>query len=333
MNTTEFNDLVQLGVDCAKGTITKYSLDEGNKSFRNALIAMNGGKTTLGLKSFRDNPQLFQLIERVIDQTVPSGLTKNDFFNAWVEERNIAEKDAEKFLIETDSDFVVADVSRGNQGIRRQRLTGGQEITLTPTVRAIRVYDELTRILSGRVEISKLTNDIIAAIAKSRLDDIYAAWSGITVGEGRNFIPESGSFSKDTLRKLCSKVCASNETDSVVILGTRSAVNKAEPSYVGEKSRDDYNSNGYFTLWDGYKVMAVPQRFKAGTMDFAFDDKRLYVMPVSMDKPIKQTITGEGMLMIDTEGKNSDLTLNVTYITAWATAVITGKIFGIYDFV
>lgn len=332
INTTEFNDLVKLGVDCAKGTVTKYSLDDGNKAFRNALIAMNGGKTTLGLKSFRDNKELFALIERVIDQTVPSGLTKNDFFNEWVEERNVGEGDAEKFLIEVESNFVVADISRGNQGIRRQRIEAGKEITLTPTARGIRVYDELTRVLSGRVDISKLTSDVIKAVSKKRLDDVYAAWKGLTVGEGRNFIYESGSFSKDTLHDICARVCASNETDKAIILGTKNAVRKAEPTQIGEKSKDDYNSNGYFTVWDGYKMMAVPQRFKAGTTDFAFDDKTLYIMPVSMDKPIKQTTTGEGMLIVDPEGQNSDLTLNITYITAWATAIITGNVFGVYNF-
>ena len=67
---------------------------------------------------------LFTLIEEVLSRTVVEGLQGDEYFNALVDFRNVAEGDKNLFEVEDSNLFIVSEAADGTQDIRRQRLSG-----------------------------------------------------------------------------------------------------------------------------------------------------------------------------------------------------------------
>ena len=59
--------------------------------------------------------------------------------------------DTNKFHIEKECLFAVADIAEGTQGIRRQRIESGQDITVNTQLHVVKIYEELNRVLAGQV--------------------------------------------------------------------------------------------------------------------------------------------------------------------------------------
>ena len=117
----EMNDIVKLAVDAYRGRVEKYSNTQSMDALRQALVEANGGSTVLDYKKIRDGEckGLFTLVETILSRTVVEGLQGDEFFNALVDFRNVAEGDKNLFVVEDDNLFVVAEAADGTQGIRR----------------------------------------------------------------------------------------------------------------------------------------------------------------------------------------------------------------------
>lgn len=248
----DIKEVVQLAVDYHNNSVVKYSKGEARELIREALIEANGGSTNVTAKSFRRNPELFTIVEEIIQRTVASGLAQNDFFNNWVDVRNLAEGDSINFVIPKDYNYVVADISRGNQAISRQRFVSETTVSLIPTPKAVRIYDELTRVLSGRADINDMIAAVTKAVEQKRLNEIYTAWNGITAATiGSDFYPTAGTFSEATLLGVCEKVMAANDTDRIQLVGTRAALRGISMAQAGDAIKDDYYNRGYMLMWNG----------------------------------------------------------------------------------
>ena len=131
--------LVKLMVDYRNNPTTgNFSKDDNKEVIRQALIEANGGSSKLDLKSLRNNRnELFTIIELLVDATVPEGLNGDEFFMNMVEERNLALEDKPTFVVKGNSTVVTADIARGTQGLRRQRIGERTTVTLTPTPKGI----------------------------------------------------------------------------------------------------------------------------------------------------------------------------------------------------
>ena len=327
-------DLVQLMHDYHKGTVKEYSMEDSKEVIRQALVDLNGGSTKLDMKSFRRNPALYDIIETLIDKEVAEGLLQNDWFTEFCEQRNLAEGDSAQFVVEENSDLVVADVARGTQGIRRQRIGERTTITVKPTPHAVKVYDELTRILAGKADINVLIDKVSTAMQKAMLDDQFAAWNKLTSDNiGSDYYPVAGSYTEEALFNLINHVSAANGGDPVMLLCTLAGARKiGTTAMLSDDTKKDFYNYGYPQKWNGIKVVAVPQRHKVGSNEFIFDDNKICVIPMNkMDKPVKQVIGGESLLIVDNPEDNTDLTQNITLINQWGTTVITGTKFGIYE--
>lgn len=69
------NELTKLAVDAYHNNTQMYSVSESTEALRNALIEMNGGKTSLDYRAMRDHPEMFTLIENILKRTVVEGFT------------------------------------------------------------------------------------------------------------------------------------------------------------------------------------------------------------------------------------------------------------------
>ena len=328
------NSVVKLMLDYRNNSVSgNFSKDDSKEVIRKALIEANGGSTKLDIKALRNGRnELFTIIELLVDRTVSEGLKGNEFFVSMVESRNLAEGDKPDFVIEANSTLVVADVARGTQGIRRQRIGERTKVSLTPTVHAVKVYDELSRILAGNADINELIDKVSESVQRQMLDDIFGAWNAITSATiGATYYPVAGAYDEDNLLDLEAHVSAANDSSKCVMLATRKGARKLTTGVISNTAMEDYYNKGYAMLWNGVNTQIVPQRHQVGTTTFIFDDDKIHVIPVNMDKPVKQVVSGESILIAGNPLDNADLTQEFTLITSWTTAVVAGKTFGIYE--
>ena len=307
----KMNDIVKLAIDNYHGNVQKYSAGEANEALRQALIEANGGSTVLNYKSIRDGkcPELFALLEEIFNTTVIEGLQNDDFFMSLVDFRNVAEGDAPVFVTEDSVLFSVNTTADGTQGVRRQRLGGVSEFTLPTSFKTVRIYEELNRVLAGRVDFNVMINKVAESFQKKILDDIYTLWMNATAAElgGATYYVANGSYSETDLLELIAHVEAAAGGKTATILGTKAALRNLAPSVQGADSRSDLYNAGYYGKFYGTPVFAIPQRHKVGTDTFLMPDDVLTIV-AGDDKPIKFVYEGDPLVIMGNPLDNADLT-------------------------
>lgn len=110
MKDFNMNDMVKLALDNYRGRTEKYSSEDAQESIRKGLIELNNGKTTLDYRAIRDGkcPGLFSFIETVLGATTIEGLQGDEYFNQFVDYRNVAEGDQNLFRVDDSDLFVVS---------------------------------------------------------------------------------------------------------------------------------------------------------------------------------------------------------------------------------
>lgn len=312
----EMNDLVKLAVDGYHGTVTKYSVSESQETIRQALIEANGGSTKLDYRKMRngENARLFEIIETLLPVVINEGLTGDEFFNSMVEYRNVAEGDQNKFVVEDVNLFTVANAADGTQGIRRQRLGGANEVTIPTSLRIVRIYEELNRVLSGRVDFNDMVNRVAESFKQQLLNDIYSLWTSATATEfgGSTFFPGAGSYSEDGLLDLIGHVEAAAGGRTATLIGTKKALRNLKESIQGNDAKNELHAMGYYGTFFGSPCVAVPQRHKIGTTDFIMSDNVIHVI-AGDDKPIKVVHEGDPIVRMIDAWDNADLTQEYIY--------------------
>lgn len=306
------NDVVKLAVDSCKGNVKKYSNEEAQDTLRRALIEANNGKTALNYRDIRDGKcnGLFAILEEVIKEVVIDGLQGDEYFNALVDFRNVAIGDKNLFVVEDSNLFVVADTAEGTQGVRRQRLGGAKEVAIPTTFKTVRIYEELNRVLAGRVDF----NDFIAKVSESfrrkMLDDIYAAWSGVTATDigGASFFVAAGSYDEETLLALIEHVEAAAGGKPATIICTKAGARALTSAIISDSAKEDLYHTGVYGYFYGTPIIATPQRHKVGSANFVFDDKVITIV-AGDQKPIKVVVEGDPLIIQGDPTDNADLTV------------------------
>lgn len=314
----DMKDIVKLAVDNYRGKVQKYSAGEANEVLRQALIEANGGSTKLNYKAIRDGKcnGLFALIEEILSATVLDGLQGNEFFMSLVEFRNVAEGDSPVFVTKDSNLFVVAEAADGTQGIRRQRLAGEAEYTIPTTFKAVRIYEELNRVLAGRVDFNEMINKVAESFQQKILNDVYSVWSNVTANDlgGATYYVSSGSYSESDLLDMVAHVEAASGGKTATLIGTKKALRTIAPSVQGIDSQSDLYNLGYYGRFYGSPVFAVPNRHVVGTTTFVLPDDVITIVAGDM-KPIKFVYEGEPLVIMGDPLQNADLTQELEYVT------------------
>ncbi len=319
------NDIIQVAVDAYHGNVTKYSVGQSMQLLRDAAVELNGGSTKLNYKNIRDGKcnGLFTLIEEILSRTVVEGLTSNDFFYNFVDFRNVAAGDKNVFVTEDSDLFVVSEVADGTQAIRRQRLGGYNEVSIPTTVKAVKIYDEMNRMLAGQVDFNKMISKVGESVAQKLLNDIYSLWISATAEQlgGNAFFPTAGAYDEDTLLETIAHVEAAANGQQATIIGTKPALRKLAPAIQGADSKSDLYNLGYYGRFYSTPVFAIPQRHKVNSTDFVFDDKVLTIVAGS-ERPIKCVYEGQSTIIMGQPTDNQDLTQTYTYLERWGMGLV-----------
>lgn len=321
----DMKEIVKVAVDAYKGKVEKYSVGQSQDLLRQALVEANGGSTVLNFKNIRDGKcnGLFTLLEEILSRTVVEGLQGDEYFNALVDFRNVAEGDKNLFLVEDKNLFVVAEAADGTQGIRRQRLGGVSETDIPTTLKVVRIYEELNRVLAGRVDFNDFINKVAESFRQKLLNDIYALWSGATADQfgGVTYFPTAGAYDEDELLDLISHVEAAAGGKKATIIGTKKAIRSLMPSIQSDGYKDDLYNMGYAGKFYGTPVVVTLQRHKVGSTEFVMDDDVITII-AGDDKPIKVVYEGNPIVLMGDPMNNADFTQEYLYGEKYGLGII-----------
>lgn len=329
-------DIVKLGIDSYKGKVEKYSDDQAQATLRNALIEANGGSTVFDPRALRDGKcgEVFSIIEQILANTVIDSLSQSDFFNALVEYRNVAAGDQMTFTVQDANLFTVSKVADGTQAIRRQRLVGENTVPIETSVHMVRIYEELSRILAGRVDFNKMIDTVTRSYSQDILNQIYDLWINATQADmgGAAYFPATGNaYSEATLLTLIEHVEAAAGGAPSTIIGTKMALRALIPSIQGWDQKNTVDAQGYVGKFYGSDVICIPQRHRVGTTNFVFDDKTLNIVAGAGadSKPIKFVYEGNPLIIHRNSDLNMDLTQEFVYAEKYGLGLVTAGNAGI----
>ena len=239
-------EILEQAIRVVRGDVSgEFSKAQENEGMRNALIELNGGSTKISPKTFHRGTQLFALVEELIPAIIDKGLRDSDAIFQLVEYRNIAAGDEAEFYTEGEATFVVSDVASGIRGIRRQRLSGGEKVTSPTVFKAVRVYENLGRLLAGRITFDAFISAVSKAFNQKILTDAYTALSTITqdtAGLTSDYV-YAGTYDENKLIELVEHVKA--DTGSVArIYGTKAALRKITTAITGDMTQTDMYNMG-----------------------------------------------------------------------------------------
>jgi peroxiredoxin family protein len=326
-------EVVKIAIDAIRGvTSSNFSKAQTSEAIRNALIEANGGSEKLSPKTFVRGSQLFSIVEELIPVIIEEGLNDSNPLFKLVEYKNIASGDVNEFYTEGKALFVVAEAANGIRGVRRQRLADGAKVTVKTSMKIVRVYEELGRLLAGRISFDKFVDGVAASFKKQILADAYTAIASISkTTAGLN--PENvyaGTYSEEKLISMIASVEAATGK-TAKIYGTKAALRKITTASVADEAKSDMYNVGYYGKFNGTDMIKLNQAFKPGTKEFILDDSKVYII-AGDDTPVKMVNEGEGLMIERAATENNDLTQEYIYGQAWGTGVICAEDLGVYTF-
>ena len=311
------NEVLKLGLDAIHGNVSgEFSKKDLGAGFVEGLIELNGGSSQLNLRTFRPGNEVFEVIQEILPAVIEGGLQGDEFFFNMCDYRNLAEGDMNEFWTEDKSLLLVGDIAHGSQAVRRQRLTGGSKISLNTKMKAVKVFEELRRLMAGRVDFNTLIDRVGTSFTNQMRNDIYAAFAGITsatAGLSETYV-KTGSFDEDTLLTMIDHVEAATGKTATV-LGTKKALRKITTAIQSDEAKNDVYAIGHYGRFNGTPLVSVKQLHKTNTDEFLMPDDKLWVIAAD-DKLIKVVNEGEGLLINREAINNADLTQELTYALA-----------------
>lgn len=297
---------------------------EANETLRNFCInelGLSDKSTDREIKRALKTPegiQLMQVIEEIIDYRIKTGWTENEFFNQFVETKNIAEGDRNEFWTDKDVILTVAKVSGNMHDLSVQRLAEGQSTSVPASVYGIKVGSFIKEFLLGRKNWSDLTDKIAEAFVKEIQDEMFAefmnAGAKIPAATQFNKTGALGAATKDTFDELIEDVSMVNDNAPVVIMGTKTALKKlinlagnGSVNWIADSQKESVAHTGLLGDYEGISLVEIPQRFETNNIAKKLvNNTKLFIMPLVDVKPVKFVDYGETELTVDQIGATMD---------------------------
>lgn len=325
------NSVIKLGIDICKNQVnTEFAsanVTEQMEVFRKALVEANGGSDKLSYKSMRNNTAAFEIIEEILKLNDVQGFEENDFFEQFVEEKNLMLGDENYFYIPDNSLFSVNTTAEGVGRTLRQRINTGKHEAIPTVLHTIEVYEEANRLLSGRISLIDFVERIRRSFANKRAETIYQ-----TFYDGISGLPaafkKTGTYSESDLLDIVAHVEASTGGDAIII-GTKKALSQVTSAVISDNAKERYNQEGFYGMFNGTPMMAIKQSHKFGTHDFAISDNDIWIVTAN-DKPIKFVTEGDPIFEQGEIGRNADRTIDIFAGERWGVAIVLNQLYGQY---
>jgi hypothetical protein len=331
MDFNEMSNLVKIGVDLYKGSVTKFSATDANKVLREAFIDIMGTDKPDYRQFRRHKVEAFEIIEDILAQTITDGFA-TPFFNQFVDYRDLNLGDENEFYVEDRSVLSVARVSGDHWDIRRQKLNTGDSFTVTTEPFAAAVYADFLRFLAGRIDWTVLVNKISQAFQQDIQNRIYTNFIN-TIDYLPAQFKATSTFNEADALAIAAHVQASNQNSNVVIAGTKTALAKfTGVEQLSDGMKDQLNRDGILSMWKGYALLPIAQSHVPNTFNFQIADDRLFFMP-SDAKPIKVVHEGTPLIKEVSDGlTNKDMSMEYKFIDRYGVTTVFNAFYGQYHF-
>lgn len=311
---TNYDEVKNLMYDLAMGNeiydgdrvVSKAEAEQKLRTICQKVFGVNENSSKRELKrAYREHGrEFFDIIEEVVDVVIAHGFRESEFFNNFVDYRNIALGDAYEFYTEDEVILSIAKVGMSHHDYILQRLGKGETFTI-PTARyGAAVGADINMYMIGREDWATLCNAIAKAFTVKIQQEIYAALltaaTQIPAGIRSNFVG-TGAVSmanKASIDAIISNVQIANESE-VVILGTKTALKSlnalSDINWRAASLKEDVSHSGRMGDYEGTLLMEIPQRFTSKTdLTPLIDNTKLWILPASQtDQFIKLIDEGE----------------------------------------
>lgn len=324
MNIQDYQLAVQVAIGAAKGkTATDFSVQgDLDQMIRGAFLEKIGVEK-IDQRAYRKyKTEVFEIIEDAINPIINDRLS--EVMGRFAEVRNVDFGDKPEFIIDNPELFEVAVIADGTTNLRRQRIENGK-LPVEMRTYGIKIYDELYRFLAGRINWTQLVEKVAKSFERKLAEDIFNAIYGSydRLDTGYKY---TGSYNENAILDVLAHVSAS--TGNAMIVGTKQALARLRPEYIGGGGKDSYNALGYLAIFHGYEVVEMTQSMRAGTNDFALPNSDLLILPSSSEKIVK--VVHEGQALVQDEQLSASQEIEHTITKKMGIAVpLAGNQFGV----
>ena len=292
--------------------------------------------------------EIFNVIEDTVDDMLTSGWQDNEFFNEYVEVKNLALHDVNEFVTEDKTVLTVGKREGNHWDLDRQRLGVGETFRVPTYWVGLAVYEEFERVMTGRADWSYLVNKIYEAMDAYVNELVFKA----VISAGSQVLPGSNQFYKtaaldagahDAFVTMIEDVQAANRGAEVVIMGTKTALSKlknlADVNWIAKEDRTDHRNLGHVGVFEGTRVVELPQVFAKNDtttklVKNANNQDVILIMPVADNKFVKLVYEGDSRIKEVTDNKElQDMTYEFKYMTKLGVSTIIGRYFGTWNIV
>ena len=281
----------------------------------------------------RNKNTVYEVMEQITDIVVGENVLKSAFVDQFVEVKNRVFNDRTDWVTEGDSLLTVASFAGNHWDTNRQSFDSGEKFTLPSEWAFIHVYMEFERFMLGIESFDKLTTAITKSFEAFINERVFAQFHNIASAVPSDFVYSGND--EETILALCEKLEVYGGYNNMVICGTQGALRKLgnilPVEILPETLKEQKALTGAYGVWNGYKLMRIPQVKKNDAFELALDNNKLFIIGADT-KPIKLEYIGDTRAkMIDDEHVNNDLTLDLQVQTKFALGTLLPKYFGVVD--
>ena len=290
----------------------------------------------------RNGIELMEVLEEAVDFKVTTGFQDNEFFNDFVESKNIANGDKNEYWVKNnDVILTVAKVSGDHHDLSLQKLAEGQSFSVQTSNYAIKVGMDIDVYLTGRKDWSEFVDAISIAFQEKIQNDMFTAFV-----EADNKLPAQDKFvitddltkeNKSKFDELIEDVEGANGGASAVILGLKSDLQKLERlqdvDWIADSQKEERARLGRLGSYGVTTLVEIPQRFvKNDVTKKLIKPGKLYIMPNVDNKFVKFTDVGETEIREESEkGDRNDDFQTYEVQREMGIAVILDKYHGVFN--
>lgn len=296
-------------VDEETGESRKISKHEANQAIRKIIMEVaelseedlkSAKRRKRMLRKHQD--EIFELIEEDIDFKVETGFRENEWFQNFVDYRNVALGDDEEFWINRPEDmFVVAEVSGDHHDLTMQHLSENTPVRVHTSHYGVKIGKDIDLIVLGRIDFTALTEKIAQSFVYFILNTAYTElYDTVDDMPNNTQFKKTGALGANTKANfdlLIEDVATANNAE-VVIMGTKTALKKlnalCDVDWRADSQKEAVANTGRLGSYEGTTLIEIPQRFVLNDITHKLiDNTMLLVFPVGEEKFVKVVDKGE----------------------------------------
>ena len=323
-------NIITLANDLAMNKVTDYSVEDSNEVLRSAfydLLGMDEYNSKISRRAMRKHKlEIFEIIEEVLDVSIDRDLRNQ--FDDWVEYRNLARGDKQSFITPDDQLFKVAIISDGNQNLLRQRVRGGQRVTVPTQNYGVKIYEELDRVLSGDVDWYAMIQNVSLSFALQIRDEIVSAIVDNFPHEGaeETSVTIGDDPSEREILDFAQRIKAKTRQE-VSIYGTKLALHKIKPEVASDAQDGERNATGYYSQIAGIPMYELEDSLGSDG-EFRLGDDFILILPETRDKMIKVVNEGESFTVEGRPEGNASMDLEYIMTNRMGIAIMPSSVYG-----